>query len=116
MAAVKTDKEAKYREIAQQVVREYAALGAARAQIKSEVIVDPATDHYQVLAIGWQGARRVHSVVIHLEIIESKIWIQHDSTDWCVADALLEAGVPRADIVLAFQPEYVRADTGFAVA
>ena len=116
MVAVTTDKVAKYREVAQQAVREYAALGAARAQIKSEVIIDPVTDHYQVMAIGWQGARRVHSVVIHLEIIAGKIWIQHDSTDWCVADALLEAGVPQADIVLAFQPEDVRADTGFAVA
>jgi len=54
--------------------------------------------------------------VIHLDIINGKIWIQHDSTDWPVADALLEAGVPKEDIVLGFHPAEVRQYTDFAVA
>ena len=52
----------------------------------------------------------------HLQIRNGKIWIQHDGTDRPVADALLEAGVPKEDIVLGFHPENVRQYTEFAVA
>jgi hypothetical protein len=45
--------------------------------------------------------------VIHLDLIDGKIWIQYEGTNWPVADELLQAGVPKEDIVLGFQPEEV---------
>jgi hypothetical protein len=48
--------------------------------------------------------------------INGKIWIQDDRTNRPVADALLEAGVPHEDIVLAFHPPEVRQYTDFAAA
>jgi hypothetical protein len=65
--------------------------------------------------IGWDGPRRIHGSVIHLDIIDGKIWIQHDGTNWPVADELMAAGITKDEIVLGFQPPEVRPHTGFAV-
>ncbi len=48
-------------------------------------------------------------------IIDGKVWIQHDGTNRPVAEALLDEGIPREDIVLAFHPARLRHLTGFAV-
>jgi hypothetical protein len=42
-------------------------------------------------------------------------WIQHNSTDVDLAEELLELGVPQEDIVLGFQPVYLRQYTDYAV-
>ena len=110
------DKLTRYRAIVRQIIERYAQYKPVNAEVEIEAIADLAKDHYEVLQVGWQGERRVHGAVIHLDIINGKIWIQHDGTNWPVADALLEAGVPKEDIVLGFHPEYVRQDTEFAVA
>ena len=82
---------------------------------KVEAIIDPEHDHYEVMQVGWDGVRRIHGSVIHLDIIDGKIWIQYDGTTRPVAEELLAAGVPREDIVLGFHPEDVRRMTDFAV-
>jgi hypothetical protein len=110
------DKLNQYREIVRQIMEEYARYKPSHGQIERELIIDPTRDHYEIMNVGWHDVRRVHGCVIHLDIINGKIWIQHDGTNRPIADALLEAGVPKEDIVLGFHPEYVRADTGFAVA
>jgi hypothetical protein len=45
----------------------------------------------------------------------AKIWIEYDGTDRPIAEKLVEAGVTKEDIVLAFHPEEVRPYTGYAV-
>lgn len=110
------DKLTRYREIARHIIHEYAGYGSAHGDVKTEAIIDLENDHYELMRVGWQGERRIHGCVIHLDIINDKIWIQHDGTNWPVADALLEAGVPQEDIVLGFHPADVRPLTGFAAA
>jgi hypothetical protein len=104
-----------YRDIARRLVCEYASYKPANGQIDNEAIIDLEHDHYVMLHVGWDGERRVHGPVIHLDIIDGKIWIQYDGTNRPVADELLAAGVPRDDIVLGFHPEDVRRMTDFAV-
>lgn len=105
-----------YRQIVRDLIHTYASYKPAHGAIDTEAIIDPERDHYEVMHVGWDGVRRVHGTVIHLDIINGKIWIQHDGTDRPVADALLEAGVPREAIVLGFHPEELRQYTDFAVA
>jgi hypothetical protein len=116
MDSVDLDKLTRYREIARRIVTDYASHKLSHGEIITEPVIDPERDHYEVIHVGWDRERRVHSVVIHLDLIGGKIWIQHDSTDWPVADALLEAGIPKEDIVLGFHPADVRPYTDFAVA
>lgn len=53
--------------------------------------------------------------MLHLDIIDSKIWIQQDGTEVGIANELVNFGVPKQDIVLAFDPPLVRQFTDFAV-
>ncbi|HWQ32178.1 MAG TPA: XisI protein [Blastocatellia bacterium] len=110
------DKLNRYREIARQIIEQYAARFPADDLVQTETVIDPQRDHYEVLRVGWEDERRIHHSSIHLDIINGKIWIQHDGTNRPVADALLEAGVPHEDIVLGFQPPEVRQYTDFAAA
>jgi hypothetical protein len=98
------------------MVEEYGKHTPANGVIQTEKIIDQNSDHYEVLHVGWQGTRRVHGSAIHLDIIDGKIWIQHNGTNRSIADDLLEAGVPREDIVLALHPPEVRQYTEFAAA
>jgi hypothetical protein len=109
------DRVERYREIVRSLIEEYAGYKPANGDVETEAIVDCNRDHYELLHVGWDGVRRVHGSVVHIDIIDGKIWIQYDGTSRPVAEELVAAGVPREDIVLAFHPANVRQHTGFAV-
>ncbi len=87
----------------------------AYGDIDVELVIDPERDHYEIVHVGWDGRRRMHGTVLHVDIIGGKVWIQYDGTDRPIADELVEAGIPKEDIVLAFHPADLRKHTGFAV-
>ena len=109
------DKLTRYRDIIRRVAAKYAAWKPRGDGVVSEVVHDPARDHFELKYVGWQDRRRVHSTVFHLDIIDGKIWVQFDGSDRPVAEALVEAGIPKEDIVLAEQPADVRPFTGYGV-
>jgi XisI protein len=109
------EKLIKYRQIIQEVLRDYAATPISNGDIESQTIFDSQQDHYQVLDIGWDGSRRVHGCVLHLDIKDGKIWIQHNMTEMRIAHVLVAKGVAKEDIILGFQIPYVREYTGFGV-
>ena len=109
------DRIDRYREAVIQLVEEYASYRPANGQIDTEAVVDRDRDHYEVMHIGWDGLRRVHGCVIHIDIRDGKVWVQYDGTTRPVAEELVAAGVPREDIVLGFHPPDVRQHTAFAV-
>ncbi|MEC4819601.1 MAG: XisI protein [Scytonema sp. PMC 1069.18] len=105
----------KYRQIIQQLILERAQRGVAQEEIETQAILDTTRDHYLLLHTGWRGNRRTHGCSLHLDIKDGKIWIQHDGTEVGIATQLLELGVPKEDIVLAFHSPYMRQFTEFAV-
>jgi hypothetical protein len=109
------DKLAQYRQIVQEVLQEYAAVPISHGEIDSQTIFDTVNDRYQVLDIGWNKNRRIHDCALHLDIINGKIWVQHNMTEMQIAQELMAKGVAREDIVLGFQAPYVREYSGFAV-
>ena len=109
------DRIEQYREIVRRLIEEYAQYRPAHGEIETEAIIDRNRDHYELLHVGWDGARRVHGSVVHIDIVGGKVWIQYDGTSRPVAEELVAAGIPREDIVLAFHPAFVRQHTGFAV-
>jgi hypothetical protein len=64
---------------------------------------------------GWNGPYGIHGPVLHIDIRGEKVWIQHDGTEAGIANELVEAGIPKDRIVLAFKPPSIRPHTGFAV-
>lgn len=105
-----------YRQIIKRLIREYAVLKPSYGEIDAEVVFDESTDHYELMYNGWNKWRRVHGYVLHLDIRDNKVWIQHDGTEHGIANDLVEAGVPPEQIVLAFKHPDERKHTGFAVA
>jgi hypothetical protein len=104
----------RYRQIIQQLLLEKAKQGLSTEDIETQAVLDIERDHYLLLHAGWQGNRRTHGCSMHLDIKDGKIWIQHDGTEVGVATLLVEQGVPREDIVLAFHSPYMRQFTEFA--
>ena len=54
--------------------------------------------------------------MIHVDIVDGKIWIHRDGTEDGIAGELEEAGIPKSAIVLGFREPDVRPYTGYAVA
>ena len=110
------DSVERYRKIIREILLEYAAIPCSHGHFEEWPVFDSEHDRYLLVTFGWDGPRRVHHVMIQLDIIAGKIWIQCDNTDAVVAHDLERAGVPKSDIVLGFQPPEVRPLTEYAVA
>ncbi len=105
-----------YRPLVERILTEYAQIPYAHGDIQLQTVFDRQGDHYLLMLVGREGVRRVHGCLVHVDIHEGKLWIQRDGTEHGVARDLLEAGVPKEHIVLAFHSPELRHDTGFAVA
>jgi hypothetical protein len=104
-----------YRGHIQQVLKKYGAYKPAYGDVEVEVICDIEGNHYQLVSVGWHGQERIYGCIAHLDIKDGKVWIQHDGTEVGIANELVELGIPKQDIVLAFHAPYKRPYTGFAV-
>jgi hypothetical protein len=105
----------KYRAIVRRLIEEYANYTPAHGDIRTEAVVDTEHDHYEVMEVGWDGKRRVHGSIIHIDIRDGKVWIEYNGTDAEIGEELVAAGIPRQDIVLGFQPADVRPLTRYGV-
>ncbi len=106
----------KYRTKIQQLLDKYGNMISSTQDIETQIIVDEKHDHYQLVHIGWHNNNRTYGCVLHIDIKNNKIWIQHDGTEIGMANELVALGVPKKDIVLAFHAPYKRQYTGFAEA
>ncbi len=104
------------RQIIQKIISEYAQIPYAHGEIERHTVFDRNSDRYLLMIVGWEGVRQVHGCIIHVEIIDSKIWIHRDGTEDGIASELLKAGIPKERIVLGFKSPRMRQHTGFAVA
>lgn len=119
MAIETISKTELYRAYIQQLLTERARLHSAAGkhpENEKQLILDPERDHYQIVNVGWYAnGNRNYGCILHLDIKNGKIWIQHDGTEEGIANALVELGVPKEDIVLAFHDPFMRQYSGFAV-
>jgi hypothetical protein len=102
-----------YSEIIQKILTNHSVNDLANGT-EIQLIFDTVRHHYQVLHLGWKQNRRVYGVVIHVDIIDDKIWIQRDGTEIGIANELTELGIPKQDIVLGFKSPLKRHFTDFA--
>lgn len=105
-----------YRQILGRIIEEEAQLHPATGEIEVIPLVDAVRDQYQLLHVGWDRNGRVFSVIFHIRLRDGKVWIERHGTAEGIASRLVDAGIPREDIVLAFHPAWKRQYTGFAIA
>lgn len=105
-----------YRQYIRQLLSERAhrsSTASNHPEYEVQTLFDTEHDHYQLLYVGWRGDTRDFGCVLHLDIKAGKIWIQHDGTEVGIANQLVELGVPKQDIVLAFHEPDIRPYTDF---
>jgi hypothetical protein len=103
-----------YRKLVKELIIQYAQYKPAYGDIEMQPIFDLENDHYQLMAVGWNDLERIHGCVFHIDIKDGRVWIQRDNTDVGIANELVDMGVPKEDIVLAYHAPYKRKYTGFA--
>jgi XisI protein len=108
------DKLKKYEAAIMKILGEYAAIKYANVVGGNHLIADKENHRYQVVTIGWDGDRYVHDCPLHFDIIDGKIWVQQNMTEWEVGEMLEDAGVPKSDIVAGFLPPELRVYTRYA--
>ncbi len=104
-----------YRTIINRILTDYANIPYAYSSVETQTVFDTTSDHYLLVIVGREGPKRVHGCLVHLDIINGKIWIQRDGTEQGMATKLLEAGVPKDAIVLGYRSPEMRKHTEFAV-
>jgi hypothetical protein len=109
------DKPEDYRRLVQDVIYEYGNHKSHFPEIETEFIFDTVRDHYQLMRVGWREKKRTHGCIVHIDIKDGKFWIQHDGTEIGLANELVEKGVPKEDIVLAFLSPSMRKHSEFTV-
>ena len=106
----------RYRQIIETVLAEYTRIPYAHGDFETKAVFDRVNDHYLLMNVGWDDGKRVHGSLVHVDIIDGKVWIQRDGTEDGIAGELVAAGIPREHIVLGFRSPEIRKHTGFAVA
>jgi XisI protein len=105
-----------YRRIIKDVLIPYTQIPYSHGDMVCKPIFDNENDSYLLVTVGWDGIKRIHGCLVHLDIIDGKIWVQRDDTEDGVTYELVDAGIPKDKIVLGFHPPNVRQHTGYAVA
>jgi len=98
-----------------QLVYKHAEYGTKDERLASLPICDTRTDNYLLIDVGWAPTGRAHWVIFHLRLHDGKVWIERDGIEYGIAQDLLDAGIPKEDIVLAFYRPKRRELTGFAM-
>jgi hypothetical protein len=111
-------KTIKYRNILKEVLTEYAGDELKQVykpdDMQIRLIMDTENNHFQVLYAGWQQSKQYFSVLFHFDIIDEKIWIQRNNSDYDIIEDIENKGVPKSDIVLAFHAPEIRTLTEYA--
>ena len=93
-------------------------------QVQNELVFDRTRDsasthtglRYLLIEAGQENGRRTYGTLLHLDIINGKIWIQlFGGTEQGIANELVALGVPKECIVLGFKSLQRRQITEFAV-
>lgn len=107
-----------YRLLIKRVLQDYAELlkHGQKEGVETFVVIDEERDHYLLHTVGWADRKHVWNTTIYVRMYNNKFYIEVDGTEHGIATDLLEAGVPKEDIVLAFHHPSVRSYSEFAVA
>jgi hypothetical protein len=77
------DSVTEYYQIIYPILKEYADLPYRYREIQRRLIVSEDKQHYLFMTWGWENGRRLHGCIVHLEIIDDKIWIVHKNIVKC---------------------------------
>lgn len=107
--------KSQYRNVIEKVLKDYADFLRNDEEVQVELVFDRERDRYLLVETSWQNGYRIYGTLLHIDIIDNKLWIQHDGTEEGIAVELVTAGIPKEQIVLGFRSLEQRKCTEFAV-
>ncbi|MEB3177896.1 MAG: XisI protein [Nostocaceae cyanobacterium] len=112
------DKLTEYPNLIEKILTEYVELCNRRpdGDMETFLIVDKQNGHYIWMNLDWQKGDRITGMTVYVRIRDGKFWIEEDWTENGIANDLVQAGIPKEDIVLAFHEPTMRQYADFAVA
>lgn len=106
-----------YRRILRETVEKHAAFQPANGSIKTRSVINETEGDFMVIDAGWsEKGRRVYDVVLHFHLEGDTVSVERDNTDAEVVRELLERGVDKNDLILAFNAEPFRKVTDVVAA
>ncbi len=97
------DRIENYRQILENTVKRHAKFQPANGNIQTHAVCDAENGDYMVVDSGWnEKGRRIYDVVIHLRLQDDQVLIERDNTDAEIARELIEDGIAKDDITLAY--------------
>ncbi|MEM7032899.1 MAG: XisI protein [Chloroflexota bacterium] len=106
----------RYPQIIEQILTDYAAIPYTYSNVQTETVFDRTNNRYLLINVGWDGDRQIHSCLVHIDVIDDKVWIMRDGTEDGIATDLEQVGILKSQIVLGFRPPELRQYTEYAVA
>lgn len=114
------DRLEQYRTTIQKVLHEHAQLSRRiRAEHPDDpncpaeaiAVCDPNIDNYLLITAGWSQNQRIHSILVHLRIIDEHIYIEWNGVEELIEE-LSDRGIPKS----AFMPPLHHPDFQLPVA
>jgi hypothetical protein len=97
------DRIENYRQILKQTVNRHARFQPANGEIETHAVCDRESDEYMVIDSGWnEKGRRIYDVVLHFRLQDGIVHVERDNTDAEVVRELLESGIAKDEIRLAY--------------
>lgn len=97
--------------IVRQEVEKYTG-GGRGANIKLFALLDDVNQIYAVNTVGYPERKRPANVMVLARVMGDSVIIEEDRTDKPLVDALIQAGIPRQQIILAYAGEAVPETAG----
>ncbi|GAB4037389.1 element excision factor XisI family protein [Spirosoma gilvum] len=98
------DRLIQHKTIVRRILEDIASMTPSDDHSETQVIIDEERGHYLLFSVGWGRNRREYAPFVHLDVrADAKVYIQHDGTDLKIAELLVEKGIEKSHIVLAFQ-------------
>lgn len=97
------DRIENYRQILESVVKRHARFQPANGNIQTHHVCDRERNEYMVIDSGWnEKGRRIYDVVLHFRLQNGTVQVERDNTDAEVVRELLDSGIAKDDIILAY--------------
>ncbi len=91
------------RQILQKIIKRHARFQPANGEIETHAVIDTENDDYMVVDSGWnEKGRRIYDVVLHFRLQNGTVHIERNNTNAEIVQELLESGIEKDDIILAY--------------
>lgn len=69
-------------------------------------VLDKENHHYQIVIHGFRGEKFFYTVQFHIDIINEKVSILRNISDFPIEEELIKRGIPKSDIVFSSMNGY----------